>query len=420
VTGGRAHRALPALVAVILAGPALTGSTLIGPAATATMAALSAPSRVNAARAVDCLNASPTVQASVPWPQQVLRLDRTRAFSTGVNTVVAIVDSGVDAATPQLAGRVERGIDLLANGGRADNDCLGHGTFIAGIIAAAPTWGIGFAGVAPDTRILPIRATNSQEGDPARFAQGIRAAVDAGAKIINVSASTTDPYPSLIDAAAYAESHDALVIASTAGDSGSTAPVYPAALPTVLAVAAIDSVGAPARFSRSGSYIGLAAPGVDVLSVGPGGPGQLVGSGTSYAAAFVSGVAALVRAYRPGLTAKQVRDRLRQTADHAPQVPDPVLGWGVVDPLAALTTELPEEGPDGGSVAARPKPADIEATIAPHRTGRVLVMLGAGAAILVVGLTGLLAVLGPAGHRRRWRPARVLRVTGASPPPSRE
>lgn len=402
MTARIASRALSALAALTLAGAAAIGAL---------------PPFGTAAQAADCVAAPTTTESSVPWAQRMLQPDRAWEFSTGANIVVAVVDSGVDGSTPQLAGRVDRGVDLLANGGRADTDCLGHGTFVAGIIAAAPTWGIGFAGVAPDVRILPIRATKSSEGDPALFARGIRAAVDAGAKIINVSASTTDQHPALIDAIAYAESRDVVVIASTAGDSGSTAPVYPAALPTVLAVAAIDSVGVPARFSRSGSYIGLAAPGVDVLSIGPGGPGQLIGSGTSYAAAFVSGVAALVRAYRPGLTAEQVRNRLRRTADHAPQVPDPVLGWGVVDPLAALTTELPDEGQSGAVVAARPKPADISATGAPDHTGRVLVLLGAGAAILVAGLSGLFAVLGPAGHRRRWRPARVMRVTAESPPP---
>ena len=363
--------------------------------------------------APECLSASSTIVASVPWPQQRLEPDRAWAFSTGANVLVAVVDSGVDGATPQLAGRVQRGIDLLANGGPADNDCLGHGTFIAGIIAAAPTWGIGFAGIAPDARILPIRAASAAEGDPDMFARGIRAAVDAGAKVINVSASTPEPVPALLDAVAYAEGHDALVIASAAKDATSTAPIYPGALPSVLAVAAVDVFGAPANFSRPGPYIGLAAPGVDVTSIGPGGPGQLVGSGTSYAAAFVSGIAALVRSYRPGLTAAQVRHRLRATADHAPSVPDPALGWGVVDPLAALTTILPEEGPGGTVVRAQPQPVEVRAA-AQGDAGKLLVLLGAGAMVLVAGLAGLMAVLGPAGHRRRWRPARVMRVTRES------
>ena len=397
-------RALAAATALVLGLPGHPGT--IGP--------VGASFAVRASE--QCVQASSTIDPSIPWPQELLQPERAWSFSTGANVLVAVVDSGVDGNTPQLAGRVEPGVDLLARGGPANTDCLGHGTFVAGIIAAAPAWGIGFTGVAPDARILPIRATSNMAGDPELFAQGIRAAVDAGAKIINVSASTTTPYPALVDAVAYAESHDVLVIASAGGDANSDAPVYPAALPTVLAVTAVDRNGDPGSFSRPASYIGLAAPGVEVTSIGPGGPGLFVGSGTSYAVAFVTGVAALVRAYRPGLTAEQVRHRLLVTADHAAEVPDPWVGWGIVDPVAALTTVLPEEGPGAVVIQAQPQPIDVVPP-PPARPGRVLVLLGAGVMVLVAGLAGLLAVLGPAGHRRRWRPARVLRVTGDSNPP---
>jgi type VII secretion-associated serine protease mycosin len=363
-----------------------------------------------AAAAADCIPAPPALDPSVPWAQHRLRPERAWSLSTGANILVGVVDTGVDSASPQLAGRVERGIDLLNNGGSADSDCLGHGTFVAGIIAAAAAKGTGFTGIAPDARILPIRVTNEEVGDPATFAAGIRRAVDAGAKVINVSASTTTPVAALADAVAYAESHDVVLIASAPRSNTPSPSAFPAALDTVIAVGAIDATGVPANFSQAAPYLDLTAPGVDVTSIGPRGPGQWLGTGTSYAAPFVAGTAALVRAYRPGLTAAQVRNRLKVTADHAPNVPDPAVGWGVVNPLAALATVLPEESGSGATNRANPdKPMPL--TSARADGGGTIVLLGAGATVLVGCIAALLAVLGPAGHRRRWRPTRVVRVT---------
>jgi type VII secretion-associated serine protease mycosin len=365
--------------------------------------------------APECLPPPTYVDPRVPWAQRRLAPERAWDLTRGANVIVAVVDTGVDGATPQLAGRVLRGSDLITSGGRGDTDCFGHGTFVAGIIAASPAAGAGFVGIAPEARILPVRVTNEDEGLPDVFAAGIRTAVDAGAKVINVSASTTAHDARLVEAVEYAESRDVVVVAAAANVSGSAnsgefQPAYPAALPSVLAVAAVDATGQRASFSQPGPYIGLAAPGADVTSVGPGGPGHWQGSGTSYAAPFVAGVAALVRAYRPGLTAAQVRHRLKVTADRPTTVPDPSLGWGIVNPHAALATVLPEEGSAGGSVHAQPS-ARRPLLPSDDRAGPLLVLLGAGAMLIIVGLAGLLAVLGPSGQRRRWRPARVQRVT---------
>ncbi|MFG1917523.1 type VII secretion-associated serine protease mycosin [Micromonospora sp. NPDC048898] len=363
-------------------------------------------------RAGGCLRPPETVETGVPWAQERLGVERAWPLSRGQGVTVAIVDTGVATNSPQLGGRVLAGVDLTAAGQpRADDDCFGHGTFIAGIIGAAPAAGTGFVGIAPEARILPIRvATSTDDGTAALLAKGIRTAVDADADIINISASTQAPEPSLVEAIAYAEARDVVVVAAAAnGAQHGQQVAYPAALPTVLAVGAIDATGALAGFSQTGRHLGLTAPGVDVVSIGPGGPGHWQGSGTSYAVPFVVGVAALVRAYRPALTAAEVRHRLLVTADHpAVALPHPGYGWGVVNPAAAVATVLPEED------AARPglpMPAARHPDLpTPDPIGRYLVTLGAGLAVVLTGLVALLTVLMPAGHRRRWRPGRVVEV----------
>ncbi|MGW5578505.1 type VII secretion-associated serine protease mycosin [Micromonospora chokoriensis] len=346
----------------------------------------------------------------MPWAQQRLGAERAWSMSKGEGVVVAVVDTGVDAVTPQLRGRVLRGIDLTSAGrGRADSDCFGHGTFIAGIIAAAPSDGSGFTGVAPEARILPIRvATTMNDGTASRLAQGIRLAADAGADVINVSASTAAPEPALVAAVAYAEAKNVVVVAAAAnGAQEGAGPAYPAALPTVLAVGAIDATGKRASFSQTGEHLALVAPGADVVSIGPRGPGHWKGSGTSYAVPIVVGTAALVRSYRPGLSAAQVRHRLLITADHpAANLPDPRYGWGEVNPAAALSAVLPEES----GTSAAPHPALVRRPeLSPRDAiGPVVAAVGAGILVVLVGIVLCLRLLLPAGRRRHWQPARSV------------
>jgi membrane-anchored mycosin MYCP len=365
------------------------------------------------APAQGCLGAPTTTQTDVPWPQQQLAPQRAWQLSEGAGITVAVVDTGVDANTPQLAGRVSPGTDVMKDGGgTANDDCFGHGTFVAGIIAAAPVAGTAFAGIAPEAHILPIRvATNDKDGTAALLGKGIRAAVDGGARVINVSSSTTARDPSLEQAVQYAFQHDVVVVAAAANGAQQGDPVsYPAAFDHVLGVGAVDASGARAQFSQTGSYVDLVAPGVDVVSVGPRGPGQWRGDGTSYAAPFVAGAAALVRAYRPSLSAEQVEHRLTATADHpAATLPDPGLGWGTIDPMAAVATVLPEEGA-AGAARVVPEPVRRPPLKFDDDTGRWLTMLGAGALVIFAGTVALLAFLLPAGRRRRWRPARIARV----------
>lgn len=391
-----------ALLSALTAGPAYGASS----ATTDTVQPLPTTS-------TSCLPAPTSSDSAVPWAQQQLAPQRVWPLTRGAGVTVGVVDTGVDAATPQLAGRVRSGTDVsTAVGGAANTDCYGHGTFVAGIIAAAPAAGTGFAGVAPDATILPVRWSNGAgNGSADTLAQGIRVAVDSGASVINVSASTDSSTPTLAAAVDYAAAHGVLIVAAAAnGAHHGDAVTYPAWYPTVLAVGAIDSTGAHADFSQTGPYLGLVAPGVNVVSIGPGGDGQWEGNGTSYAAPFVSGVASLVRAYHPGLTAAQVRQRLLVTADHpAATLPATDLGWGTVNPMAAVTAVLPDEAA-GVATVVSPSAAQHPALVEPDRLGVRLAVLAWCCAVGLVLLVGLAMRAWPAGRRRRWRAPRVALV----------
>jgi type VII secretion-associated serine protease mycosin len=368
-----------------------------------------APQLVTAhpARAAGCAAPATTVVRDVPWAQQVLGPQRAWVLTRGGGTVVAVVDTGVSAAAPALAGAVYAGRDVMTNA-RADGDCSGHGTFVAGLIAARPLAGSGFAGIAPAVRILPIRVTTDQNQiDAARLASGIRVAVDGGARVVTVAVGTTADTPALRRAVAYANSHDALVVASTdAPGMSAGGPVYPAALPGVVAVA---SVGpgvkvAAATGARSGPAPALAAPGSNLLSIAPQGSGNVTASGSGVAVAFVAGAAALIRDYRPNLTAAQVRQRLETTADHPTgRLPDPSLGYGIVDPVAAVATVLPEESGE----TAPGSPAQPVTIVLPPAEDRRPAYTGVIASVSVAGCAGLggLLIAGiRRGRRRGWRP----------------
>lgn len=358
-----------------------------------------------------CLPTSTTSEAAVPWAQKQLAPQEAWRLTDGSGVTVAIVDTGVEADAPQLAGHVLPGLDVVnPGGGPGDTDCYGHGTFVAGIVAAAVTGSTGFAGLAPGVMLLPVRvANNGQDATAVTLASGIRSAVDGGASVINVSASTTVATPSLKAAVDYAEQHNVVVVASAANSAQSGDPVtYPASYPTVLAVGAIDSTGARADFSQTGSYLGLVAPGVNVLSIGPRGNGQWQGSGTSYAAPFVTATTALVRAYRPELTAAQVRHRVEVTADHpAASLPDPGLGWGEVNPMAAVSTVLPDEA--GGTAIVHPRPARTPVPATRDGLGPNIAAVAAVAVLCLAFVVRMSWRYGRVGARRHWRRARVVR-----------
>jgi subtilisin family serine protease len=248
------------------------------------------------------------------------------------------------------------------------------------------------------------------------MATAVRDATAAGARVINISATTPTDTPVLRAAVDYALAHDVVVVASAGNDDPSTvdttgtappAVYYPAAYPGVLAVAATGTDDRRTDASHSGTYVGIGAPGKDVVSTGPNGPGRYAMlSGTSFATPFVAGTAALIRSYRPGLTAAQVVARLKATADPPPTgVQNADVGAGIVDPYAAVAALIPGEQHATPVATRAPAQALPARPPRPDGTSRTLALAGAALAVLLVAAAfGLAAVL-PNGRLRRWRPS---------------
>lgn len=361
-----------------------------------------------------CTPPSTDIAREVPWAQERLSPDRVWPLTRGEGVTVAVIDTGVDAKATPLEGRVLPGVDIVGGGGRADDDCFGHGTFVAGIIGAERLVGTGVHGIAPDVKILPVRQANdSSDGTASGMAAGIVAAVDGGADVVNISASSFFPTKALEDAVKYAAANDVLIVTAASNEAEAGNPrAYPAAYPQVMSVGAIDRDGNRSEFSETGDFLDVVAPGVDIIGLSRGGRSHIQDSGTSYAAPFAAGVAALVRAYHPDLSARQVKRRIELTADHpGTRLPDPAMGWGVVNPWAAVTTELPEERgslavPSGASAINPPKPP-VPDTWARDNALRLGAALGLVATIAVT-----LALALPRGRRRGWAPARPARTHG--------
>jgi subtilisin family serine protease len=352
-----------------------------------------------------CLPASGVRVDLAPWQQQMLRPEAAWPVSQGAGVTVAVVDTGVAAAgVTALAGRVDTGLATLPGPG-PDADCVGHGTFLAGLIAAANEPGSYFTGVARQARVLPIRAT-TEAGDTsaAALAAAIRLAADRHARVILVAPGVFTPDPGLHDAVRYAVARGSLVVAPATLDGQSTpATAYPAGFSETLSVAGIDATGAPASDEPPGAPVELVAPADAVISVGPGGDGNFVGSGTSFAAALVAGVAALALAYRPTLQVPDLVRRLEATAYHpGGAMPDAQFGYGTVDPVAAVGALLP-----GGvaPTAARPDRSALAMPPAVRQPERLEALEVAGGCVLVLVLASIGLVVVPRGRRRGWRRA---------------
>ncbi|MFJ7912542.1 type VII secretion-associated serine protease mycosin [Kitasatospora sp. NPDC096204] len=372
------------------------------------------------AAAGDCPKPAPDVQ-TVPWSLQRLLLNELwqDGKTTGAGVTVAVIDTGVDNGNPQLAGKLDEGPNLLVNRetkepiqGKSTEDPVGHGTKVAGIIAARPSKTTGFVGLAPDARILSIRQNDSDgNGDVSTLVTAIREAVKRGAKVINISQDVRGAgdarfggYQELKAAVEYAEENKAVVVAST-GNDGKEGDTYPGAFPTVLAVGASDRNNERAPFSQYGGFVKVAAPGVDMLSTVPGG-GQCVDNGTSFAAPYVSGLAALLVGAHPNWKPAQVRAWIEQTAQRTQRDPDTFIGWGVVDPVKAVTTApvdaplaaVPDAPVQLAAAPIVPRPVGLGETQA-DRDGRTATyVLGVGA-LLVALLIGGGVVL--RDHRRK-------------------
>lgn len=344
------------------------------------------------------------------WAQQRLGFIDAWKLTRGAGVPVAVVDSGVDATHEQLAGRVTS-VDLTHTVAR---DCVGHGTAVAGIIAAQDmrSQNIPFVGVAPDAHIISVKFTNQEQtqgADPS-LPKGIRAAAGLGAKVINVSVTAPDT-AALRSAVRYAQAHDAVIVAAAGNvqdnQKGTEGPSYPAQYPGVLSVGSLAFDGTVADSSNTVTRVSVGAPGTQVSSTWPDGYAPSI-DGTSYAAAFVSGTVALVRAYHPGLDYKQVEHRVIATADGSAGKGS---GAGMINPMQAVSALLPEEnGRTSTAAPVQAQPIRIAYRQPPdHRTLSV--------AFVVTGIalgTGLAAVAGgvliPMGRRRGWRPGHA-RIT---------
>jgi type VII secretion-associated serine protease mycosin len=341
----------------------------------------------------------------------VKRLDPSAVWplTRGYGVTVAVVDSGVSAEHPQLRDAVEGGRNVLGDGTPATTDCFGHGTLVAGIIAGRGAAGTGFTGLAPEAKILPVKALESirpEQGGESALARGIDTAVDEKVDVINVSATSTVDAPALRRAVERALDADIVVVAAVGNDEGRTAGrTYPAAYPGVLAVAAVQEDGTRADFSRIQDYVAVAAPGAGIVAPAPTGDGYVrdVG-GTSFATPYVSGVAALVRSYRPRLHAAEVVERITATADRPGSGPDDELGHGVVNLYQAVTALLPTSSRAPAARAEKPPPPD-DVRDPLRRTKNTALLIAGGGAVLVV-VAALAAAVLPPGRRRGWRPLR--------------
>ncbi|MDG4816887.1 type VII secretion-associated serine protease mycosin [Micromonospora sp. WMMD956] len=352
-------------------------------------------------------NPAPT---EAPWA--LTRLDPASAWrvTRGEGVTVAVVDSGVSATHPLLRGQVRPGRDfnaLPSNAGQCD--AAGHGTIVAGIIAGREGTGSPFTGIAPAARILPVRVLpdtrrTNDEGLPAQIGLAIRWAVDQGADVINLSLVTL-PRPELAAAVEYALAKGVVVVAAAGNrqEQQQDLPAYPAAYPGVIAVAGVDAQGGHVGSSVSGDYVDIAAPGLDIIGPAPRGQGYLAEpqGGTSFAAAYVSGVAALVRAAHPDLTPDGVAYRLTRTADNPPDGHNAEVGYGVVNPYRAVTSVLgTRSDPPPGALAAPAPPRD---PLGWQRA--VAVWVAAVGAVLAGALLAVRPILAR-GRRRGWRPGR--------------
>jgi type VII secretion-associated serine protease mycosin len=279
------------------------------------------------------------------WALDNVPYEETWSHTNGAGVIVAVVDTGVRADHEDLAGRVLPGHDFVGNGdGRTDPD--GHGTHVAGIIAANAGNDIGIAGAAPGVHILPVRVLDDHgSGSMSTVAAGIIWAANHGARVINLSLGGDVDSQGTRLAMEYANSKGAIVVAA-AGNYGNQGdqPTYPGADPEAVAVAAVDAGLHHPGFSNTGAYVDLAAPGVGVLSTWSSARNAYAyADGTSMATPYVSAAAALVIATNPALKPAQVAATLESTArDLGPAGPDGAFGHGLVNPLAAVIAATPK------------------------------------------------------------------------------
>ncbi|WP_228044294.1 type VII secretion-associated serine protease mycosin [Streptomyces ferrugineus] len=357
------------------------------------------------------LTSAPTASADYirdkQWVIDVINFEKVWKESQGQGVTVAVVDTGVDGTHPDLVGQVLKGKDVTGGGGDPQDDTDGHGTGMASLIAGhghGVNNSSGVVGLAPKAKILPIKAAVRDDYDDDQWAEGVRYAVDRGAKVINLSFADSLAHPDSEGAAAieYALQRDVVVVSGT-GNDGSEGLEYPAKLPGVVAVGAVDESLKVWGNSNYGPGVTLTAPGVNIARADTShSSGYAEGSGVSDATAYVSATAALVRAKYPDLTAGQVINRLIKSATFldrdVKKVPDEEYGYGLIRPYSALTMDIPK-GPKQGPLAQSSPSTSTNSGAAPDdndstsqakkkkksSSGSTLLIAGIAAAVLVIG-----------------------------------
>ena len=325
---------------------------------------------------------------SKEWYLGFLQIPAAHQIGQGDGVIVAVVDTGVNANQPELIGNLIPGYDnSFGDNGLIDDD--GHGTAMAALIAAHGTSvADGMLGMAPKAKILPIK-TGVSSGSTPDFVSGVSWAVDHGAKVIGMSFVGSKSDSRVEAAIASAVAADVVLVAAAGNRPEDTKVGWPAAYPGVIAAAGVDRNGNHADISVTGPEIVLSAPAVDITS--PHADGQYVtASGTSDAAAIVSGVAALVRSKYPTMSAAEVVHRLTATAiDKGPPGRDDEYGYGIVNPVAALTADVPPLAATPSAIPTRAQPTDSHTanTASPPRNTPTAVI-----GVLIALLVGAAAV----------------------------
>jgi subtilisin family serine protease len=256
-----------------------------------------------------------------------LHLPEAQALARGRRVVVAVIDTEIDQAHPELAGTIADTYDALGT----PTPMEAHGTGIAGAIAAHAR----LLGAAPEVRILAVRALGGGKGSTFSIIKGLDWAVDHDARVINMSfAGPSDP--ALAHAVASAHAKGRILIAAVGNKGANSPPLFPAADPNVIAVTATDANDRLFEAANRGSHVAIAAPGVDILVPAPGSL-YVMSSGTSFASAFVSGVAALLAERKPDLSPDAAKNILMSTAHHlGPKPHDDQFGAGLMDANQAI------------------------------------------------------------------------------------
>lgn len=275
-----------------------------------------------------------TVNANTAW-EKTLGSDKV---------TIAIVDSGLDLDHPDLKGKLVAGYNSVTPG-QAPKDDVGHGTHVAGIAAASTNNGVGVAGLAANSKIMPVKVLGDGTGSAASVADGIIWAADHGADVINMSLGFYEENDTLAKAVAYALSKNVVVVA-TMGNNNIERKRFPAAFPGVIAVGSTAKGDTRSTFSNYGNWMSVSAPGTDILSTFPSYPVTIGGgkdgyaslSGTSMAAPLVAGLCGLVRSQHPGMAPAEVKKLVEAaSADLGDKGYDKYFGNGRIDAFQAVS-----------------------------------------------------------------------------------